>query len=907
MSIREGKFWKARLESITNEYKKWREISRKQIKATNDGTQIDSVNIIQTFENSSSNNRVTSHPSQQLILLTNNNQTSFGQANLLNNFTNNNNNTNSVQMSSSYGGNSYFDNQQINPQIGCFQPSFSNQVIQPSTTTNYYYPNNFDNELNSYNSIQSGSQINISSNFSLNQSQQINNNTLNYPNSSFNNNTNNNLQQNYNQINNSKNVIITTSTTSSGSPTSSFSTSQSTSAVNTTYHSMPIASKQMPYNNRCRSPSPGLFQDFDLYNFSSDTLFSTYLVEDPKDTIFGTNPDLFQPDLMHLYPNFDFFDLQENNDGLINSNSSSEVDPRKSERNSPTNQIQTQIVLTDTSLNQTYTTQNSPEVKQTQTAPVQPAPPQTIPIDYSDLSNFNTLATVAAAQSINNPPPQQRVQHRQRHMSDLADNSTPQTQDNQIKMPVSLSQINSSLNSPQQYQNRPNSTSNNSNNIQNTNTIRNLLALTSSTPPVNNSNNKLNSRLTQSGSTISSPSRKQQQQQQQTSLYQQPQENQSISPLLSAVLAPNQTPNVNIQEIQINQLLTTPPVEILSKPVPNKRGRKTNAETPARSNSRQNNLTKNSSQSKLNNNNNKKDEPIPQQLVQPSQLNETSDSSANSPLESSPNNTFQVQIQMPSTSSLNFQNADSNSSEYSIAKYNRVNSTSSKATVSDLFSNTPATSSRMSRSNSVNSINTLSDANLTTAEQKRRCNIQHGFDRLQVLVPALRDGKNLKVSKAVMLQKTSEYIKELQIAREKRVADLDAYRKEIESLSDKITECQSQLPANGVSVVGNLNKTEKFEQKFNSYIKERTMKDWKFYLFSLILKPLFENFIQTVNTSSREDMEKTFHEWQQKHCNLIQLRPIVSNALRNLSRTTSIITDSAKLPEECFSAALTKI
>lgn len=41
MSDRENKFWKARLESITNEYKKWRELSRKQIKATTmnaDGT-----------------------------------------------------------------------------------------------------------------------------------------------------------------------------------------------------------------------------------------------------------------------------------------------------------------------------------------------------------------------------------------------------------------------------------------------------------------------------------------------------------------------------------------------------------------------------------------------------------------------------------------------------------------------------------------------------------------------------------------------------------------------------------------------------------------------------------------------------------------------------------------------------
>ncbi len=178
----------------------------------------------------------------------------------------------------------------------------------------------------------------------------------------------------------------------------------------------------------------------------------------------------------------------------------------------------------------------------------------------------------------------------------------------------------------------------------------------------------------------------------------------------------------------------------------------------------------------------------------------------------------------------------------------------------------------LSRSNSVSSINTMNDQ-VSTAEQKRRCNIQHGFDRLQTLVPSLRESKNSKASKAAMLQKTSEYIKELQRARQKRMSDLEVYKKEIEQLSDQISECQNQLPANGVSVMGNLNKTEKFDQKFKAYVKERTVDNWRFYLFSIILKPLFDNFIKTLNTSSKQDMERTFYEWQDKFCNLIQLRP----------------------------------
>jgi hypothetical protein len=116
-------------------------------------------------------------------------------------------------------------------------------------------------------------------------------------------------------------------------------------------------------------------------------------------------------------------------------------------------------------------------------------------------------------------------------------------------------------------------------------------------------------------------------------------------------------------------------------------------------------------------------------------------------------------------------------------------------------SNSCSISRAISRSNSVNSLNdTNTQGNLTNAEQKRRCNIQHGFDRLQILVPSLRD-KNAKVSKAVMLQKTSDYIKDLQRAREKRVADLNLYKSEIEDLSNKISDCQNSLPASGTKLI----------------------------------------------------------------------------------------------------------
>lgn len=176
-----------------------------------------------------------------------------------------------------------------------------------------------------------------------------------------------------------------------------------------------------------------------------------------------------------------------------------------------------------------------------------------------------------------------------------------------------------------------------------------------------------------------------------------------------------------------------------------------------------------------------------------------------------------------------------------------------------------------------------------------------------MLVPSLLEGKNGKVSKAVMLQKTSEYIKELQLAREKRLSNLAEFKCELEELSDKISECQSQLPASGVAVTGQLNKIERFEQKFTSYIKEKTMENWRFYIFSLILQPLFQTFLSNVTTSSKEDMELSFNQWQQKSCNLTQIRPIASNALRHLVKTTTILNNASNMPEECLAVILPKI
>ena len=378
-----------------------------------------------------------------------------------------------------------------------------------------------------------------------------------------------------------------------------------------------------------------------------------------------------------------------------------------------------------------------------------------------------------------------------------------------------------------------------------------------------------------------------------------------ISSLLSAVLAPN----VAAQQ-KSNQIATTnvsKPIEQESEKAKPKRGRKANQSPPIESsgheaefqkfNEELTNQTRKSPKTKhLNLSTMNGDGPEPPAVKKratsknnSSFLNEYFNQHKSTIALANvtpPNDKVYLNPASVSNNSINYNNNNNNNISMNVNLSGENYSTTytsdeymSALNLSSQFNTPKSACQKLPVANETNedmrpgNVSTLSEQAISTAEQKRRCNIQYGFDRLQTLVPSLKDTKNNKASKATMLKKTSEYIKELQIAREKRLSDLSVYTREIEELSNKITECQIQLPANGVSIVGKLNKTEIFDQKFKAYVKEKTVENWKFYLFSFILRPLFENFVATINTSCKEELERTFCEWQEKFCTLIQLRP----------------------------------
>ncbi|XP_024256990.1 MLX-interacting protein isoform X1 [Oncorhynchus tshawytscha] len=185
-----------------------------------------------------------------------------------------------------------------------------------------------------------------------------------------------------------------------------------------------------------------------------------------------------------------------------------------------------------------------------------------------------------------------------------------------------------------------------------------------------------------------------------------------------------------------------------------------------------------------------------------------------------------------------------------------------------------------------------------TAEQKRRFNINIGFKMLCSLIPALKSQSN--ISNAVTLQKTVEYIRKLQQERQQMQKETKRLREEIEEVNASINVCQEQLPATGVPITRH--RFDHMREKFDEYVKSRTLQNWKFWIFSIIIKPLFESFNGTVSTTSKGELCETTLQWLDRHCSLHVLRPMVLSTLRQFSTSTSILTDPTLLPEEATQA-----
>uniref|UniRef100_A0A8B9LSB2 MLX interacting protein like n=1 Tax=Astyanax mexicanus TaxID=7994 RepID=A0A8B9LSB2_ASTMX len=157
-----------------------------------------------------------------------------------------------------------------------------------------------------------------------------------------------------------------------------------------------------------------------------------------------------------------------------------------------------------------------------------------------------------------------------------------------------------------------------------------------------------------------------------------------------------------------------------------------------------------------------------------------------------------------------------------------------------------------------------------------------------------------QISKATTLQKTAEYISKMQQERAQLHEEAQRLRDEILALNSAINVCQQQLPTTGVPITRQ--RFDHMREKFREYVRIQTLQNWKFWIFSVIMEPLFESYNGMVSTASMEDLCRTTLSWLEQHCSLPALRPTVLSSLRQLSTSTSILTDPTLVPEQATQA-----
>uniref|UniRef100_A0A674AB95 Carbohydrate-responsive element-binding protein-like n=1 Tax=Salmo trutta TaxID=8032 RepID=A0A674AB95_SALTR len=187
-----------------------------------------------------------------------------------------------------------------------------------------------------------------------------------------------------------------------------------------------------------------------------------------------------------------------------------------------------------------------------------------------------------------------------------------------------------------------------------------------------------------------------------------------------------------------------------------------------------------------------------------------------------------------------------------------------------------------------------------SAEKNRRFNIKLGFDTLHSLVTTMSSQPSIKISKAMTLQKTAEYISKIQQERAQLHEEAQRLRGQILLLNSAINVYQLQLPVTGVPIT--CQRLDHMREKFREYVRVQTLHNWNFWIFSIMVEPLFESYNRMVSAVSVEDLCRTTLSWLDQHCSLPALRPMVLSSLRLLSTSTSILTDPSLVPEQATHA-----
>ncbi|TNN17150.1 MLX-interacting protein isoform 1 [Schistosoma japonicum] len=166
-----------------------------------------------------------------------------------------------------------------------------------------------------------------------------------------------------------------------------------------------------------------------------------------------------------------------------------------------------------------------------------------------------------------------------------------------------------------------------------------------------------------------------------------------------------------------------------------------------------------------------------------------------------------------------------------------------------------------------------------------------------------------RASKAATLRNAAELIRKLRDERNLLETQCKNLKEEVKALQSAINHFCEKLPPNSSSTrpISDQSFTSYYSEWFRSYVHKQTEANWKFYIFSLIIGGIFKSYCNTTISSSRDQFIRSVYGWLDANCSLVQLRPAVMQALCTLGKTTSVLQEPSKLPEQSRSSSIANL
>ncbi|CAB4064600.1 MLX [Lepeophtheirus salmonis] len=187
----------------------------------------------------------------------------------------------------------------------------------------------------------------------------------------------------------------------------------------------------------------------------------------------------------------------------------------------------------------------------------------------------------------------------------------------------------------------------------------------------------------------------------------------------------------------------------------------------------------------------------------------------------------------------------------------------------------------------------------TQAEQKRRDAIKKGYDFLQDLVPTCptaqesvgggtgsSSGGGYKVSKAIVLQKSIEYIQHVQGQKKVQEDELASLRKEVVAL---------QIMRKNYEALAKAHKSQPSSSSL--FLKDTALLpgEVKFQVFQLLMDSLFQSFNDSVNMKNFSELSGCVFSWLEEQCKPQLLQELMQQLLCRVHEEHQIKKDEKKL------------